>query len=373
MRNYAKYVGVDDHKDSLTIAVAEHGRAAPSLYGEIRKDAAALRKLAEKLGGPDEVSFCYEAGPGGYVIYRWLRTMGYECVVVSPALVPKRPGERVKTDRRDALSLARQHRAGELTPVWVPGKDQEAVRDLVRCREDMKHEERRLRQRVNSFLLRHGKVYPKTSRWTGPHYTWIEEQKFEQPEQQIVLQAYVDGVKQASQRVKDMEEEMTRALDSWSLAPVVQGLMALRGVSLIVAMTVMSELGDLTRFDSPRQLFAFLGLVPSEYSTGSKRHQGAITKSGNSHVRRVLGEAAWGYRYPARKTYHLQRRARGTTREVQGIAWRAQTRLCYRYRYLIARGKPSAKVCTAIARELSGFIWAIACEIMGPDRKLAIA
>jgi len=292
--------------------------------------------------------------------------MGHHCEVVAPGLVPRKPGERVKTDRRDALKLAVQHRSGELTAVWVPGEEQEAMRDLTRAREDMKGIELKARQRLGAFLLRHGRVYREGKKhWTQKHLRWLEGVKFHDAVQQVVLQEYIDTVKEAQARVAGLEAQMRAALEGWSLRAVVEALMALRGVDLITAMTVLAELGDLTRFDSPRQLMSFLGLVPSEHSSGGRRRQGALTKTGNGHVRRVLVEAAWAYRFPARKTAHLRRKAQSAPREVQAIAWAAQKRLCGRYWHLCQAGKAKPKVCAAIARELVGFIWAIACEVMG--------
>ncbi len=291
--------------------------------------------------------------------------MGHACEVVAPSLVPKKPGDRVKTDRRDALSQARLHRAGELTSVWVPDEEQEAIRDLTRAREDMKAIEVKARQRLGAFLLRHGCVYTGTrKKWTQAHFRWLAELKFDSPIQQIVLTEYLDALTQAQARVMALEEQMHSALAGWSLAPVVEALMALRGVGLVTAMTVMAELGDISRFDSPCQLMAFLGLVPSEHSSGGRRRRGAITKTGNGHVRRLLVEAAWCYRFPARKTAHLQRKAKKASETVQAISWKAQRRLCQRYRHLLAKGKIKQQVTTAIARELSGFIWAIVCEVM---------
>ena len=367
MKEFSKYVGLDTHKDTIAVAVAGACGGKPRYYGEIPNTAEAVSKLVRKLSPAGEVvSYCYEAGPCGYGIYRQITRLGHECAVVAPSLIPTRPGDRVKTDRRDGESLARLHRAGELTPVWVPDQEQEAIRDLTRAREDMKAMERHARQRLNAFLLRHGKIYESgKSKWTQAHFRWLERVKFEIPVQQIVFEEYVDTVKQAQLRVMGLEEEMRRALAGWQLALIVEALMALRGVKLITAMTVVAELGDISRFDSPRQLMAYLGLVPSEYSSGKRQRRGGITKTGNGHVRRVLTEAAWCYRFQARKTAHLQRRAEKTSASVQAIAWKAQKRLCGRYRHLLARGKLRVQVCTAIARELSGFIWAIACEVMG--------
>lgn len=365
MDNFSKYIGLDTHKNTIAVGIAKAGRDKPVYYGEILNTPDAIDTLVKKLSPNGEVlAFCYEAGPCGYGIYRQIRQLGHRCDVVAPSLIPTRPGDRVKTDRRDAESLSSLDRAGELTPVWVPDNTQEAIRDLTRAREDMKAVERQTRQRLGAFLLRHGKIYPTgKSRWTLAYFRWLETIKFEMPVQQIVLQEYIDAVSQAQQRVLGLEEEMHKALDGWSLAPVVKELMSLRGVKLIAAMTTMAELGDITRFDSPRQLMKFVGLVPSEHSSGSRIRRGGITKAGNGHVRRVLIEAAWCYRFAARKTRHLQRYAEKTSESVQAIAWKAQKRLCGRYQHLLAKGKIKVQVCTAVARELVGFIWAIAMDV----------
>jgi transposase len=366
MKEFSKYVGLDTHKETIAVAVADALGGKARYYGEIANTPEAIRKLVKTFCPDGEViSFCYEAGPCGYEIYRQISQLGHHCSVVAPSLIPVKPGERVKTDRRDSEKLCRLDRAGELTPVWVPDQEQEAMRDLTRAREDMKGLERTTKQRLNAFLLRYGRLYESgKSRWTQAHFRWMEGLKFDVTVQQIVFQEYVDAVKQAEVRVAGLEKEMEKALEHWVLAPVVEALMALRGIKLITAMTVMAELGDITRFDSPRQLMSFLGLVPSETSSGQTRRRGGITKTGNSHVRRVLVEAGWCYRFPARKTAHLQRRAEKCSDTVQAIAWKAQKRLCGRYTHLLERGKLKVQVCTAVARELVGFIWAIACEVM---------
>ena len=366
MHEFSKYVGLDTHKETIAVAVADAVGGKARYYGEIANTPEEVGKLVKRLCPDGEViSFCYEAGPCGYEVYHQIRGLGHHCSVVAPSLVPRKPGERVKTDRRDSEKLSRLDRAGELTPVWVPDREQEAIRDLTRAREDMKGLERTTKQRLNAFLLRYGRHYASgKSRWTQAHRRWLERLKFEQPVQQIVFQEYVDAVKQAETRVGGLEKEMEKALQHWKLAPVVEALMALRGIKLISAMTIMAELGDITRFDSPRQLMSFLGLVPSEFSSGLTRRRGGITKTGNGHVRRVLIEAGWCYRFPARKTAHLQRHAEKCSDEVQAIAWKAQKRLCGRYTHLLGRGKLKVQVCTAVARELVGFIWAIAGEEM---------
>jgi len=366
MDNYTtKYVGMDVHKETIAVAIAKAGRGEPAFYGEISNNVEAIRKMVKKVvSNGEKASFCYEVGPCGYDVYRQLIELGQRCDVVAPSLIPKKSGDRVKTDRRDATSLSRLYRAGELTPVWVPDKEQEAIRDLTRAREDMKAMERHARQRLGAFLLRHGKRFSGKCKWTQAYFRWLEEITFEMPAQQIVLQEYVDAVKHMKGRVEALEEEMRQAMEGWSLAPVVTGVMALRGVELITAMTVVAELGDISRFDSARQLMAHLGLVPSEYSTGNHQKRGGITKTGNGHVRRVLIESSWCYRSPARKSAQIQRRAEKTSETVQAIAWKAQKRLCRRYWYLVNKGKRPVEACTAVARELSGFIWAIACEVM---------
>lgn len=366
MKQFSKYVGLDTHKDTIAVAIADAAGNPARYYGEISNTPAALSKLVKNVSPHGEVvAFCYEAGPCGYGIYRQLTEAGHVCSVVAPSLIPTKPGDRVKTDRRDSENLARLHRAGELTPVWVPDQEQEAIRDLTRAREDMKHLERQARQRLAAFLLRHGHRYTTgKSKWTQAYWRWLERIRFDHRVQQTVMQEYVDSVKQQQQRVADLERTMEAALADWALAPVVKGLMALRGCRLVTAMTVAAELGDITRFDSPRQLMKYLGLVPSESSSGQKTRRGGITKTGNGHVRRVLVEAAWCYRFPARKTAPLQRRAEQAPEAVQAIAWKAQKRLCGRYQTLSKRGLMPQKTCTAIARELTGFIWAIACEVI---------
>jgi transposase len=357
---------MDVHKETIAIAIAKDGRGDPAYYGEIANNGEALRKMVKKVASNGEkVSFCYEAGPCGYDIYRKLNDLGQRYDVVAPSLIPKKSGDRVKTDRRDANTLTRLYRAGELTPVWVPDKEQEAIRDLTRAREDMKAMEGHAKQRLGAFLLRHGKIFYGKCKWTQAYFRWLEGITFEMPTQQIVLQEYVDTVKHMKGLVAAWEEEMRQAMQGWSLAPVVTGLMALRGVDLITAMTVVAELGDISRFDSARQIMAHLGLVPSEHSSGQRQKRGGITKTGNGHARRVLIEAAWCYRSPACKSAQIQRRAEKTSETVQAMAWKAQKRLCKRYWYLINKGKRPVEACTAVARELSGFIWAIACEVMG--------
>lgn len=360
MKEFSKYVGLDVHKETIAVSLAEAGGGEVRYFGEIANTPEAVAKLARQLKkGDARLSFCYEAGACGYGVYRQLRELKHDCVVVAPSLIPKKAGDRVKTDRRDSLSLARLHRAQELTSVWVPEGAQEALRDLTRAREDMKHLQRQVKQRLLAFLLRHGKRYSGKSRWTQAHARWLEAVKCEHPIQQIVFQEYVDTVSALSHRVTAFDKHIESASRESVFWPVIEALMALRGVNLLTATTVVAEIGDLRRFAGAPQLMAYLGVVPSEHSSGGKRSRGGITKTGNGHVRRVLVEAAWTYRHPARKSAILQRRAQCASEAVQTIAWKAQTRLCGRYRLLTGKGKLKVQVCTAIARELAGFIWAI--------------
>ena len=365
-----KFVGLDVHKESIAVSVAEANGGEVRYVGEIANTPEAVVKLARQLKkGDATLSFCYEAGPCGYGLYRQLQDLGMDCQVVAPSLIPKKPGDRVKTDRRDSLMLARLHRAGELTAVWVPDGAQEALRDLTRAREDMKHFQRQAKQRLLAFLLRHGKRYGGKSNWTQAHFRWLEAVKFDHPVQQIVFQEYVDSVQAMTRRVAALDEQIESVAVESVFWPVIEGLMALRGVSLLTATTIVDEIGDLRRFASAPQLMAYLGVVPSEYSSGNTKSRGGITKTGNGHVRRVLVEAAWTYRHPARKTACLQRRAMRTSETVQDIAWKAQKRLCARFRLLEARGKLKVKACTAIARELAGFVWAIGQAVPQPEAR----
>jgi len=360
MKQFSKYVGLDVHKETIAVAVAESDKGEVRYVGEIANTPQAMKKLIKQLRKDgDQLSFCYEAGPCGYGLHRQLSDLGWDCQVVAPSLIPKKAGDRVKTDRRDAVSLARLHRAGELTAVWVPDGAQEALRDLTRAREDLKRLQQQAKQRLLAFLLRHGRRFEGKNHWTQAHHRWLEGMKFEQAVQQIVFQEYVDTVAVLSKRLEALDGQLQSAARASVFWPVIEALMALRGVNLLTAAIVVAEIGDLKRFASAPQLMAYLGVVPSEHSSGPKQARGGITKTGNGHVRRVLVEAAWTYRHPARKTAVLQRRAERTSEAAQEIAWKAQKRLCGRYRTMQARGKLKVQVCTAIARELAGFIWAM--------------
>ena len=361
MEQLISYVGLDVHKETIAVALAETGkRSEVREHGKIAKTSAALKTLAARLGhGGRELRFCYEAGPCGYGIQRQLTAAGHGCVVVAPSLIPRKPGDRIKTDRRDAINLAKLHRAGELTPVWVPDQAHEAIRDLVRARLAAVRTLRQARQQLSGFLLRHGHHYNRPA-WTLMHRRWLAGLRFEHAVHHLVLEDCITAVEAATVRRDRLEAHIEAVLPDWSLAPVVRALQALRGLALVGAATLAAELGDITRFTKPRQLMAYLGLVPSEHSSGGTRRQGGITKTGNGAARRMLIEAAWSYRFPARISREQLLRQEGLTRSIRDTAWKAQERLCRRYRKLARAGKPPTVVTVAIARELAGFVWAIA-------------
>jgi len=360
--NSELFIGLDVSKNSHAVAVAESGRDGEvRSYGEIGADAASVRRFVRKLDRPNvRLRFCYEAGPTGYGLKRQIEALGHECAVIAPSLIPRRPGERVKTNRRDAVKLARLFRAGELTEIWTPDEAHEAIRDLVRAREAAVKDRTRKRQEIRSFLLRCGRVYPGKKAWGTKYFKWLHELSFAWPAQLAVLHEMIIAETQCRDRVARLEKAIEDALFDWPLAPAVDRLQALRGVGLIAAVTFMVEVGDIRRFESPRQLMAYLGLVPTERSTGDTVRRGGITKTGNARVRRTLAESAWTYRYPARVGKKAYFATRHMPEEVRETAWKAQARLTKRYRALIARGKRSTVAITAVARELAGFMWAIA-------------
>jgi transposase len=359
------FVAFDVSKRKHAIAIADGGRGGEVRFlGEIPSSPAAVERLVRKLAGRyGKLHFCYEAGPTGYGLYRQIQALGHACLVVAPALIPKRPGERVKTNRRDAVTLARLHRAGELTGVWVPDATHEAVRDLGRAREAAADDRRRKRQQLLSFLLRHGRIYSGSGHWTLTHRRWLAKQSFEHPAQQIVFQEAIDAIVDADQRLQRLERQLALIVPSWSMAPVVSAYQAMRGASFVVAVTFAAEIGDVRRFDTPRQLMSFLGLVPAESSTGETVRRKGLTLAGNRRARRVLVEAAWTYRYPARVSETLRARLDGLPKIVRDIAWKGQVRLCARYRCLNAAGKKLPVVVAAIAREMAAFLWAIGREV----------
>jgi transposase len=359
------FVALDTSKLRNAVAIADGGRAGEVRFlGEIENSTAATAKLIRKLEAKYErITFCYEAGPTGYELHRQIKALGHECVVVAPSLIPKKRGDRVKTNRRDAVNLAKLLRAGELTAVWVPDRRHEAMRDLTRARETAVIDLRSKRQQVSAFLLRQGRWYPAGKKtWTNAHMNWLAGQKFEQPERRIVFEEMMFAIRQAQERVERLEPAIRAAVPDWSLAKVVTALMALRGIDLISATGLLAELGDLSRFQTAPELMGYLGMGSSESSTGDTIKRGPITKSGNRRARRTLVECAWSYQHPPRVGIAKQQKVAAAPPKVREIAWKAQCRLNRRYRALIRRGKLKTVAITAVARELAGFVWAIARE-----------
>ena len=356
------YVGLDVHKESIAVAYAPEDRGAEVVsLGAIGTRQCDIDKLIRTLQSKGAtLVFVYEAGPCGYWLYRYLSRKGLSCHVVAPSLIPRKPGDRVKTDRRDAVLLARLMRSGDLTSIYVPGIEDEALRDLSRGREDAMRDLKATKHRLKALLLRQDIRYTGRANWNAAHLRWLSEVVCPTPAQQIVFQEYVRAVTEQHDRLQRLESALHDEVKSWRLYPVVEAIQALRGVELTGAVILIAELGDLTRFNTPRQLMSYLGLTPSEYSSGERRRQGGITKAGNTHARRALVEGAWAYRYPAKVSRHLQLRLEKVPAEVQAISWKAQVRLCKRYRQLIARGKHANEVVVAIAREMAAFAWAIA-------------
>jgi transposase len=355
---------LDAHAQTTAIAVAESGSAAPRFIGTVGAKFAELSKALGKLGKPGELRVVYEAGPCGFAIARRLRQAGYHCEVVAPSKIPRKPGDRVKTDRRDALSLAGLARAAQLTFVTVPDERDEAMRDLSRARIDAVRARLKARQQLKALLLRHDLRYTGKTSWSAANERYLADKvSFAHQAQQIAFVEYRRAIGEAQARVELLTQAMSQELEHWRMRPLVQALMTLRGVDELSATSLVAELGEMKRFAHPRELMGYLGVVPSEYSSGQKRALGSITKTGNGHARRLLIEAAWNYRYPARIGLQLQKRQEGQPAAIRDTAWRAQTRLTYRYRRLTARGLQHNKVCVAIARELVGFIWSIGQQV----------
>ena len=359
------FVGLDVHKETIAVAYVGEEREAEVLslgtIGTRQKDIDALVRKLQSKGKP--LHFVYEAGPCGYWLYRYLTKKNLKCWVVAPSQIPKKAGDRVKTDRRDAVQLARLLRSGDLTPVYIPSVEDEGIRDVVRAREDVLKDLKAAKVRLKAFLLRQDIRYEGRANWTAAHLRWLADVVCPTPAQQIVFQEYVRTVTEHTERLQRLEAELQPLVQTWRWAPVVEAIQALRGIQFTAAVTLIAELGDLSRFDTPRQLMSYLGLVPSEHSSGERRRQGSITKTGNSHARRVLVEGAWAYRYPAKVSRHLQLRLEKVPKAIQDISWKAQVRLCKRYRRLGARGKQVNQVVVAIAREMAAFVWAIAQEV----------
>jgi transposase len=370
MSNNTAFIGLDTHKETIAVAVAEDGRDGEVRYfGQIANTPAAVLKVVKKLAGRyGKLFFCYEAGPCGYGLQRQLASLGYDCAVIAPSHTPTKRGIRVKNDRRDALELARLHRTGDLTPIWVPDEGHEAMRDLVRARTTAMEMVKKYRQHLQGFLLRHGRIYTGKSHWTKAHINWIRALTFDHPAHHILIAENLAAIRDSQDRLDRLEQQIMNLLPGWALAPVVQAIQAMRGVSLMAAVILVSEIGDFSRFSHPRQLVSYLGLSPSEHSSGKSIFRGPITKTGSARGRRVLIEGAWAYRQPARVSTRVASRHTGLAKEVLDIAWKAQVRLCQRFRAMRARGKHHNVVATAIAREVACFLWAIARAVPLPTQ-----
>lgn len=373
------FIGLDTHKKFHHVAYVEDGRGKSVVdYGQIAGSKIALTKLLRKLQSkyPNAtLHVVYEAGPCGFWIYRHITSLGHCCYVVSPSKIPKAPGDRVKTDRRDSMKLAKLLKSDDLTHIYVPEEEDEVVRDLSRLREITMLDLNDARKQLKAFLLRNNITYEGTANWSAKHLQYLSGLTLPHPTQQIVLREYMDVITERTQRLERMDNELTIALQNWRFYPVVEALQAMRGVRLLVAGGVVAEIGDLKRFDHPRKFMSYLGLVPSENSSGGKRRVGAITKAGNKRVRRLLTEGAHSYKHPANISREMQVRLEGLPKEITDIAWKAQLRLCSRYRRLFAKGKHRNLVVTAIAREMASYMWAIAQEVelepVDPSKRLA--
>jgi transposase len=349
-------VGLDVHARSIRLAAIR----ADELLEErtLPHDEDAVERLLRRW---PTVRCCYEAGPTGFGLYRRLVARGIECAVVAPGLVPQRPGDRVKTDPRDARKLARLLAGGLLEPIHVPSPELEAARDLVRAREDARLDRMRDRHRLSKFCLRHGRLLP-TSAWTVTRRKWLSEQRFEYAAEQLTFDTYLHAVDLVDARIEQLERGIRETAAQGPWRELVARLRCLRGIDTLTALALVAEIGDFGRFKSAEELMAFVGLVPSEHSSGEHRRQGSITKVGNSHVRRLLVEAAWHARRRPKVGYELGRRQRGQDAAVIERAWRCQQRLHCRWQRMAGRGKPHQKIVVACARELAGFVWAIATD-----------
>jgi len=360
-----RFIGLDVHAETIAVAVAEPDGDLRSL-GEIPNRSESIRKLVKKLGPVESLRVCYEAGPTGYAVYWELTALGVTCEVVAPTLVPVKAGDRVKTDRRDALKLARSYRAGDLTAVWVPDAAHEALRDLMRAREAAKKDQLRARHRLGKFLLRHGRrPAAAMTAWTQTHLTWVKTVHFAHAAQEATLLDYLHEVEHVADRIVRLEQAIDVAVKAAPerMRAVIEALQALRGIALVSAATIASEIGELSRFAKPRQLMGYSGAVASEHSSGARTRRGGITKTGNAHLRRIVIEAAWAYRHRPAVGAALRKRQAPVSADVKAIAWKAQHRLYTRYRALTARSKCKQQVVTAIGRELLGFIWAIGVHV----------
>ena len=359
-----RYVGLDVHKDSIKIAVAEEGREPARFHSAIPSENNKLIKRIRKLGPTRSIRCCYEAGPGGYTVYRALTAAGIDCKVIAPSLIPKQSGKRVKTDRLDAENLAHYLRSGDLTEVWVPDETTESIRNLVRLREDARIARHKSRQQLNQFLLRKGRVCRQfKTRWNVGHMSWINSQKFAEEADSVTLSSYLRQTELLDNRIADIEKDLRLYSSHWSQNILVESLQGLKGIAFVSAVAIAAEVGDLRRFPSAGKFMSYVGLVPAEYSSGQKENRGSITRCGNSIIRRLLVEAAWHYRHKPGKSRAFTLRNEKLPQGIREISWNAQKRLHRKYMKLLMGGKPKNKVIVAVARELAGFIWSIGQSI----------
>ena len=363
MQEHSKiHVGLDVHKDSISVAVAESGRTPGRLIGKVAHDVNKLLKVLGKVGAPEQLHLVYEAGPTGFGLQRALAARGYSCEIIAPSQIPRRAGDRIKTDARDSVQLAECSRAGQLSAIWIPDPDDEAIRDLSRAREDAVNARVQARHQLKGFLLRHEVRYSGKSSWCKAYYQWLGTLNFGADAAQTAFTEYWQAVTAADDRVNRLSKALQASIVGWRFEPVVSALQALRGVAAITAIGLVAEIGDLQRFEHPRKLMGYLGLVPSERSSGERTSRGSITKTGNAHARRLLSEAAWNYRFKPRIGKQAQMRQQGLSEPIRTMAWAAQLRLTQRFAALRARGVHANKVCIAVARELAGFIWVIGMQ-----------
>jgi len=356
------HVGLDVHKDSISVAAAEPGRVPARLIGKVTHDVNKLLKVLAKIGTAEQLHLVYEAGPTGFGLQRALKARGYVCEIIAPSQMPRRPGDRVKTDGRDSIQLAECSRAGQLSAIWIPDPGDEAIRDLSRAREDAVNSRMQSRHQLKGFLLRHDVRYTGKTSWCGAYYRWLATLNFGAGAAQTAFTEYWQAVKSADDRVDRLTKALQSSITGWRFEPVVAALQALRGVAAITAIGLVAEIGDLSRFAHPRKLMGYLGLVPSEHSSGERTSRGSITKTGNAHARRLLTEAAWNYRFKARIGKEAQVRQQELSEPVRTMAWKAQLRLTQRFAALNARGVQANKACVAVAGELAGFVWAIGMQ-----------
>lgn len=364
MGKVTRFVGLDVHAETIAVAVAE-GRKQVRSLGTIANRPEAIRRLLGKLGKLSEIRACYEAGPTGYALYWQLTQLGVQCEVIAPSLMPMKAGDRIKTDRRDAERLARSYQAGDLTPVWVPDSQHEALRDLVRAREACKADQLRSKHRLKKYLLRYGqRPVDDCSPWTAAWWQWVRALKLPHAEQNIALLELILEVDHQGQRVERFDGAIDKSVETApeQLKAVVDALQMLRGVAKLTAVTIATEFGCFSRFEKAGQVMSYSGIVPSEHSSGAKTRRGGITKTGNSHIRHVLVESAWHYRHPPKLCKRQKELPTSVSPKIAAIAWSAQQRLHRRYWALSNKGKPNPKIVTALARELAGFVWAIGVE-----------